>query len=199
MKGLQSTSFGFLLVLLFSITSCSEALKSDETKIEGLVTDFYSWYADQIKWGNNLAFQPDFTSDSNEVTALDFRIVEANLLEFGFHRDCVKEYKKEFSECEKNLQSITLDSLMNFEGIDEYENINCDFFNSYFWTKDMEAHDGVEVTSIKINGDNTAVAEGRIFNVAEKMRLFWEHKKINIQLVKEEDTWLIKDIDIIFL
>jgi len=192
-------SISIVLFLWVTLFSCSESLKSEEGKVEELITDFYAWYADQIEFGNNLAFQPDFYEDSSRVTALDFRVVESNLGDLGFHHSYIVEYKNEFSECTENLKSVSLDSLKNFDGIAEYERIDCDFFNSYHWTKDMEAHDGVEVISVEFDGDKRAKAVCKIYNTAEKMRIYWEHKEININLEKMGDSWKIRDLEVVVL
>ena len=131
MRANKIVSISIVLFLWVTLFSCSESLKSEEGKVEELITDFYAWYADQIEFGNNLAFQPDFYEDSSRVTALDFRVVESNLGDLGFHHSYIVEYKNEFSECTENLKSVSLDSLKNFDGIAEYERIDCDFFNSY--------------------------------------------------------------------
>lgn len=184
------------VIILFSFFSCSESLKSNEGQIEEVVSNFYSWYSDQIIWENNLAYQPDFIADSNNMAMLDFQVVDANLKELGFHDSYIKEYKNSFSDCSNNLKSIELDTLMNFDGIGKYEDIKCDFFNSYYWTQDMEPHDGVEVINVKMDDSGSATASCKIFNISEKMRIYWEHKKLTVKLVKLNGVWKIRYIDV---
>ena len=188
----------FLGLNFVALISCTEKLKSDETRIEEVITDFYEWYSLEIKARNTSSFQPIFVADSNGLSTLDFAQMDANLAAVGFHKNYIPNLKRDFEPCLANLNSIPFDSLKLFEDLDDFDDINCAFSNLYQWTGDTEPHDGVEVGEVTKNGDSIAVAECRIFNVGENMRLYWEHKYLVIKLKEADEDWKISNIEIVF-
>lgn len=140
-----------LLLLGFPLTSNgqSEINLKDSVDIKTQIEGFYAWYFEMIK-DQRLSddFNPQFVEQKNGMTELDFKDYTGGLRKYKFSEDFIQRKIGEFKQCNDNLGKIPFGKFSNFEDLDDFETINCDFNNSYEWTGGMEPKESARLTSL---------------------------------------------------
>ncbi|MDB5258665.1 MAG: hypothetical protein JWM14_3360 [Chitinophagaceae bacterium] len=203
----------FYLLLLFSCTEepdkkelvQTQALKIEQPKLSysdsaaasDITIYFYKWYAEAIQTSNLKEIQPEFVKDSNGKASLEFSNYIDHLRKKGFTENLIKKEINRFKPCIENLKHINYDTLQEKYDLFDYEDIDCDFFNYYQWTKDMDRHDGADVENASIIGN--AIQLKILFYIIEnKKKRYWDHKYAEVLLIKEGGKWKIDNIEVIF-
>ena len=90
---------------------------------------------------------------------------------------------------------MTKEKFLSFDDIFEYENIGCDFDNSYKWIGGQELCDGIKINR-QIFIDNTSrQVEIEYYSINGEEKSFWRNS-IVISLIKVKNEWIITDVDI---
>ncbi len=123
----------------------------DSVAIKNQIEGFYLWYMDISKDGRlNRDFNPSFVRRDDGVTTLDFENYKGGLRKYKFTEDFIQRKISDYKECEDNLNKISFDKFSQFTDLDDFENIKCDFGNSYEWTGGMESKDKAELVVLKL-------------------------------------------------
>jgi hypothetical protein len=118
--------------------------QTDSLLIKDKIEGFYSWYADEIKNFKD-DYSPSFKKRDDGMTTLDFIKYENGLRNHGFTNSFIRRKIKSYKTCVDNLSKIKYETFLKFDGLDDYEDINCDFGNVHEWTRDQEQHDGADL------------------------------------------------------
>lgn len=171
-----------------------DAQINDTLACKQKVVDFYNWYRKAIKREVNEVYQPRFKEDDRGYTTLDFSQYASNLKRFGFTDSFIEREFKRYQPCLDNLQKLEYKKLQAFDDISEYEDIQCDFFNSNRWIESMESFSGIEVTKcILVNGSCRVYARIVEFYGSNEKAYYGT---VVVSLVKQDDQWQIDDIQI---
>ncbi len=166
----------------------------DSTKIALLVENFFNWYVQVIKNNESEEYLPQFVSDKNGKTTLDYSIYMNNLKKLSFSNSLINTEKESYQICIENLSKVNyseLDSI--YDELDDYELSNCDFFNYYRWTGGMEPIDGVKINKVKIVND-TADVVIKYFNCNPKdSTYYYWNNETSVILIKQNGEWKINE------
>jgi hypothetical protein len=174
----------------------SQEIKTDSVAAAKIAVEFYRWYAEAIRLTNQDAIQPRFVKDSNGMTTLDMSAYITSLRKNKFSEHLIDKTTNSFKICLGNLDKIDYDTLQRNFDLSDYEDIGCDFFNSYQWTSDMEPHDGADVVGFSQNA-NDIVLKMLFYNIDNHKKSYWNYKHAEVYLIKTNDQWLIEDIEIV--
>ena len=172
----------------------------DSIKVSALVLDFYYWYIGSAKGFKALEFNPSFEPDSLGYATLYLKKYTKNLYDHNFTDALVQRVIERYNPCLENLKHIKYDSLMAFEDLGQYEEINCDFGNVYDWTGGQEMIDGIRILNVKMHDDKSCVVQVRFYNVINnKISYLSESYSTQVHCIKEYDTWKIDNVDGFYL
>ncbi len=143
----------FLVIQLFSQASIvvgqSRITTEESSKMKNQIEGFYSWYIDLIHNKRlNEDFNPRFVKKSDGMTTLDFTNYKNALEKFNFSKDFIQTKINDYQECVENLAKVPFEKFSKFEDLDDFENIKCDFSNTYEWTGGMDRKNNVEILRI---------------------------------------------------
>ena len=166
-------------------------------KISYDVNGFYEWYLTSIKEKKYSDFEPKLVESKNGKTTLDYTKYLDNLKTQGFSDSLLMKEKLSYSECIENLEKVKISDFEKtiFIDLDEYEQTNCDFGNYYRWTGGQEPIDGIRIIDIKfISPDNALVTIDYFeINSKENKKYYWG--KNGLTLIKQNNDWLIDNVD----
>lgn len=169
----------------------------DSINASKVAIEFYHWYSEAIRLNKTNEIQPKFVKDSNGMTTLDMSKYINSLRERKFSENLINKTTNSFKKCLDNLDKTDYDTLQsNFE-LSDYEDIDCDFFNFYQWTSDMEPHDGADVINFS-QYNNNIVLKMSLYNIYDNKKSYWNYKYAEVYLIKTNNQWLIEDIKIVF-
>jgi len=148
----QMSFYRLVIMMLFVVpltTAGQSKIKpKDSVDIKNQIEGFYSWYVDMIKNHRlNKDFNPSFEKRDDGMTTLNFKNYRAGLSKYKFSNDFIERKINEYKLCVDNLNTIPFDTYVKFE-LDEHEQINCDFSNTYEWSGGMDPIDGSELVRL---------------------------------------------------
>ncbi|OON68534.1 hypothetical protein [Hymenobacter sp. CRA2] len=176
------------------------AAPADTAVVNRTVRNFYAWYGKAISSeGPQTEFQPDFVADAQGRLTLDYRRYFANLRRLHFAESLIRREMATYQPCIDTLRAIPYaqrDSLL--DDVDDYEQRDCAFFDSYRWTRSQDRFTGIRLQQTRIMGDSAAV-QVQLFeyypdNEAASRYYFWE-TPYTVRLTRAAGAWLISDID----
>ncbi|RAK63557.1 hypothetical protein DLM85_21390 [Hymenobacter edaphi] len=129
---------------------------------------------------------------------LDMSRYFANLRRLHFSEALLQQEAKSYQPCIDNLLRIPYarrDSLL--DDVSDYEDMDCAFFDSYRWTRTMDAYQGIRLERTKLTSDSARVW-ARPFeyypdNEPAERYYFWEGY-LNVRLTRRAGTWEIDAI-----
>ncbi|WP_339694317.1 hypothetical protein [uncultured Roseivirga sp.] len=185
-----------LLTLTFiSINVNGQDRNQDSILVAETVYDFFEWYIYSNKYENNEENRPVFRINSSDTAQLDLTKYLANLTKYKFSETLLNKERLAYKACEDNLNKMTKEKFLSFDDIFEYENIGCDFDNSYKWIGGQELCDGIKINR-QIFIDNTSrQVEIEYYSINGEEKSFWRNS-IVISLIKVKNEWIITDVDI---
>jgi hypothetical protein len=189
------TNYIILFLVLFSVTLTAKAQQGinpkDSVDIKNQIEGFYTWYARLIKDNElNKKFNPNFAKLKNGMTTLDFKNYREGLKKYGFTKDFVERKVNGYKPCVDNLKSIPFDTLHRFE-LDDLENIECAFSNTYEWGAGMDPIDGAEVIGLNKRSDGKIEAIIK-FRSVDGDKAYMAGTK-TFTLIKSKAHWRIND------
>lgn len=121
-------------------TSAQSRISSEESAIiRNQIEGFYSWYMDLIRDKKlNDDFNPSFVRKNDGMTALDFTNYRNGLKRFKFTDDFIQTKINDYQQCVDNLANVPFEKFKEFQDLDDFEGISCDFRNTYEWIGSME-------------------------------------------------------------
>ena len=184
----------FITLILFLLSTKTTA----QTSPDSVVINFYEWYFSVIESGQIEEYQPEFVADSTGMTTLKMDKYIENLRLHNFTDSLINREIASYQNCIKEINKTRFDELNDkLPNLDDYRNIDCDFFNIYRWIMDVEPMNGVDVIE-KINIDNNRIViKGRFFRGSEltKDKSYW-NKLLYVALINENNIWKINQIEI---
>lgn len=199
MKQISRLILIILLVFSFSLNvNADNNNVKDSLKVSKIVTDFFNWYIGAIKEKKYSEYQPIFTENKREMTALDYSDYFKNLKEYNFSKLLIKKEKKSYNECKKSIEKIKFSDFQNtiFKDLDEYEVSNCDFSNNYRWIGGQEICDGITINYIEFNSKDKCVATIWKYTDNGILEKQWWSDIVTIYLLPERNKWKIRHIRI---
>jgi hypothetical protein len=172
--------------------------KSDSVEIKQKIETFYSWYGELIKGRKvNKHFNPNFIRRKDGMTTLNFTKYQDGLRKHHFTNSFIDRKVKEYGLCVDNLNKIKYETFLKFEGLDQFEEINCAFTNAYEWTSDMEPHDGAELISLTAVNKNTMMGTICFYKMnKDGLKYLWDYKQGKVTFVRQGKGWKIDDLKI---
>ena len=157
--------------------------------------DFFKWYIETVKSKKTNEYQPTFIADNNGMTTLDFSKYFENLRKLSFTESFIEIERKQYQECLDNLEKIEFKVFNSeFDDLDEFENIKCDFSNSLKWTGGQEIVDGFEIKKVTFTNQDYSSVEGVFFFLNSDQTKSYLGKR-NILLRKTNEIWKIDRIE----
>jgi hypothetical protein len=142
----------FLVMQLLSQAStfAQPLISTEESSIiKNQIERFYSWYIDLIKNKRlNEDFNPSFVKKSDGMTTLDFTNYRNGLKRFNFSDDFIQTKVNDYQDCVFKLSKVPFSKFSEYKDLDDFENLNCDFSNTYEWTGGMDQKNSVEISRI---------------------------------------------------
>jgi len=168
---------------------------SDSLVVTKTAQDFFKWYIETVKNKKINEYQPTFIADNKGMTTLDFSKYFENLRKLSFTESFIETERKQYQECLDNLEKIEFKVFNSeFDDLDEFENIKCDFSNSLKWTGGQEIVDGFEIKKVTfINQDYSNVVGVFFFLNSDQTKSY--SGKRNILLRKTNEIWKIDRIE----
>jgi hypothetical protein len=155
---MKRSFFLILFLVLFSTGVNAESFTNkDSSEVSTKVSDFFNWYLTAIDEQQYKEFQPRFVEDKNGMTTLDYSIYMANLKKYHFSDSLIQTEKQYYQKCIENLEKIKYsDFNTKYTDLDQFEDIDCDFGNSYRWTGGQEAPDKMKIIKVEFKNNDTA-------------------------------------------
>jgi hypothetical protein len=178
--------------LLFVILSVSIPFYCQTSNI---VLDFYKWYLDAIKKQPLKEYAPIIEPTVNGMTTLNFKQYTLNLRKYHCSNKMINNELSSYKACLKELANIKFDC---FQHDIDYDEINCDYVNTYRWIHSQEFIDGVKIIQTQILNSHKQLVVGQFYNINDETQeyLFWK-KYCYILLIENNEKWEIDNIDII--
>ena len=168
---------------------------SDSLIVAKTTQDFFKWYIETVKSRKTNEYQPIFIADNNGMTTLDFSEYFENLRKLSFTESFIETERKQYQECLDHLKKIEFKIFNSeFDDLDEFENIKCDFSNRLKWTGGQEIVDGFEIKEVSfINQDYSSVEGVFFFLNSDKTKSYIGKRKILLR--KTNEVWKIDRIE----
>ena len=181
-----------LFVVPMTTQGQSKIKPKDSVDIKNQIEGFYSWYIDIIKTRKlEKGFNPSFVGQEDGMTTLDFKNYRDGLRRYKFTENYIERKIKDYKECVDNLKNIPFAKFSQYTGLDEFENIMCDFSNRYEWTGGQEPVDKAELLNLKPSDNNSIVGQvrftsyGSTYGTAKvtfiKIKKFWGVDNIQLE------------------
>ena len=168
---------------------------SDSLVVTKTAQDFFKWYIETVKNKKINEYQPTFIADNKGMTTLDFSKYFENLRKLSFTESFIETERKQYQECLDNLEKIEFKVFNSeFDDLDEFENIKCDFSNSLKWTGGQEIVDGFEIKKVTFINQDYSNIEGVFFFLNSDQTKSYSGKR-NILLRKTNEIWKIDRIE----
>jgi len=180
----------FFLIIFFPTIILAQ--KEPET----VIIDFYSWYFNSIKNRLTKEYQPFFDADNNGMTTINTDKYIKNLKSLNFSDKLIKNEIASYKACLAEIGKVKFKELNEkFTDISNYEDIGCDFFNSFRWTWNMLGDDRIKVVETKEISDKKKVlrCELSTYNEQEKKNDFCHY--FYATMIYENNKWLIDAIE----
>jgi hypothetical protein len=127
------------------------------------------------------------------MTTLDFKKYKDGLRRYKFTEDFIERKILDFKECVDNLNKIPFDKFTQFEDLDDFENIKCDFSNRYEWTGGQDPIDNAELTKLKTIGKGTIFGIVDFYFYPEGQKTKW-HTQAKVTLKRKSKEWEIESL-----
>ena len=184
-----------ILCFFVFIKAEGQNTESDSIKVVKIVNEFYNWYITTPKDESENVMMPTFSTTSNNLKCLDYSNYVANLRKYHFSEELIKKEIQSYKTCDENLRKITTEEYAKFEDIDDFENIDCDFTNSFRWIGGQEMIDGIKITNIDFVNNRTIDVIIEYFSKNRNEFSYWGNRT-RITLIKKSNAWKINNIDI---
>jgi len=169
----------------------------DSLKITQIVNDFYEWYIKAIKEKQYPEYKPIFIESENGMTTLDYSKYIENLSKLNFSDSLIFREKQSYEECIRNLKNVKYKDFQKtvFTNIDDYEQVDCDFFNYNRWIGGQESIDGIRITKIDFKTKNCALISIEYYELDPMVneKFFWGRNTLT--MIRLNQKWLIDNID----
>lgn len=184
------------LIILISASNVNGQINdTDSLEVTKIVTNFYNWYILSTKHNDFMDTGPIFLTDTNGVVRLDYSKYIAKLKKYNFADTLIYKEILTYKNCEDNLKNISKSDFLKFEDLDDYENIDCAFSNSYRWIGGQEMCDGVRVNSVDFLDMKNCYLTIEFYNISNENRYYWGNN-IKVSLLRIYNKWEICDIEI---
>jgi hypothetical protein len=191
-KSINLLSF-LILISCFQIRGQAKSSESDSINVIQIVNDFYDWYIFSARTDKNEENRPTIAIDTNGSIRLDFTEYLKNLRSFNFSDSLISRELLDYKNCEQNLKSITKEEFARFDDISDFEDIDCDFDNSYKWIGGQEMCDGIRIVCIEYLDPKNYRVEIEYFSINRNEKSFWGNAT-QVYLQKINGNWKIIDI-----
>lgn len=183
-----------LCVISFTARGQSKVKTKDSVNMKTQIEGFYSWYVDMIKNEKlNEDFNPNFVRRDDGMTTLDFKKYKDGLRKYKFTEDFIESKIKEYKTCIDNLNKIPYDKFTQFEDLDDFESINCDFSNRYEWTGGMDPIENAELTILKTIDKRTVFGLVDFYFYPEGQKTKW-HTQAKVTFKRKGKEWEIETL-----
>ena len=168
---------------------------SDSLIVAKTTQDFFKWYIETVKSRKTNEYQPIFIADNDGMTTLDFSEYFENLRKLSFTESFIETERKQYQECLDHLKKIEFKIFNSeFDDLDEFENIKCDFSNRLKWTGGQEIVNGFEIKKVSfINQDYSSVEGVFFFLNSDQTKSYIGKRKILLR--KTNEVWKIDRIE----
>lgn len=131
------------ILALSSFTFSCKPTEFENRDVESIVLEFYAWYITSINQDQYGEYQPSFVPDPQGMTSLEMSRYVNNLRRFHVSEELIEQEISSFATCQKHLETIPYETFdQEYMDLDQFEEISCDFGNSYRWFGSQEG--GVE-------------------------------------------------------
>lgn len=190
MKKLSAISL-FTLASFFAEAQVNSA---DSISIKKISEGFYSWYAAICHDHISTSFNPNFVEGKEGMTTLDFSKYRKGLAEHHFSKSLIEEKINNFKPCLDNLKKIPYKLFKDFTDLDQFEDIRCDFNNTYEFTGGMEPSDGADLIAIIPNGKTKATVILQMYYVNSGTKHNFGKARM---MLRKGRKWKINSLDLI--
>jgi hypothetical protein len=167
----------------------------DSIRVIKIVNDFFDWYITSVKEQKYMEFRPVFAERADGMTTLDFSTYLENLKRLSFSDELLKEEKRQYNNCVKNLGNIKYsDFESEYVDLDQFEIILCDFTNHYRWTGGMDPVERFRIKNVKINKHKVAKVEVDFSFTNQNKTEQSFSKGRTVTLIRKKSDWKIKEI-----
>ena len=190
-----------LVIVIITLTNILTHTYSQENvntgKIADYVTDFYEWYFTAIRQGLTDEYQPRFAANDNGMSTIALEKYIGNMRRHHYSDSLISKEIQRYQNSSEQISNIEFEKLaVQFEDIDGYESIGCDFFSFYRWTLELEPVDGIKIINIEAVNPTVVVISGQFYNEDSSGRYFWNKRcEATIRLI--DDHWKIDYIEIV--
>jgi len=187
--------FKQIRVLLEAIPNAQIQTDTDSVKVEKIVNNFFNWYIGVTKMNNSIEFMPQFVESDEGMTILDFSKYFENLRKYQFSDSLIESERLTYQECISHLEKVKYsDFKVTWTDLDNFESTNCDFANSYRWTRGMEPIDCIRIVDLKIISNETGLVQIKFCGIdSDDKEILWGKKTVTLK--KQNNNWKITKID----
>lgn len=169
---------------------------AEKKEITKSVNNFYSWYIKSTKNYDDI-FQPKFGQDSNGNATLFFDKYIENLENHNFSDSLIRREIDSYQTCLSNLNNTSYSDFVNWDGLTEYEQTECDFGNQYRFTGGQEPLDTIKIIKfIKKDESNYEAKLSRGFYINSEKEISYSND-ISMFLIKNNGEWKINSIEVL--
>jgi hypothetical protein len=170
-------------------------VKNDSIKVAVTITRFYDWYLKAIKENRKYEFEPMFSKTSTGMTSLDFSVYIKNLKKFRFSDPLISREQESYKICCDSLINIKhSDFEIRYNDLSDFEQIQCDFSNSYRWIGGQDPVDRISISNIQFQNSTLAIATINKMIFSSETNEFVSSGEIRLILIKTDNVWKIDDI-----
>jgi hypothetical protein len=179
------------LILTSPVIGQKRIDKKDSIQVQNVCESFFAWYTDLIKDETISNFNPQFVKTANGMTGLDYTNYRTGLRKHGFTDELIEKRVKSFEKCDRNLGTVTYERFVQFQDLDDFRNIECDFSNAYEFTGGMDPIDGANLTDIQLDAKDKVIATLVTYYIVGNEKYLMNKRKLT--LTKKKTGWKISD------
>jgi len=182
------------VIMIQTINCYSQSMEIDSIKVSKLTTIFFHWYMKNATKKKNGEIYPRFVKSENGMTTLEYRKYFKNLKKYSFSDSLIEQEKLSYKVCIDNLAKVKYSDFLQFDGLADFEERDCDFTNYYRWIGGQEMFEGYTLTRIQFD-NNQALVSGFLYdNKYECNDVKGLKKEIVVTLIRQENKWVILKI-----
>ena len=168
----------------------------DHQLIGDVVSKFYDWYIDQTNKGKQSAYYPSFAKSVNGMTTLTFSQYVDNLRKYSFSDSLINQEINSYQDCLNHLSNVQYSHFVEWTDLDQFEESNCDFNNTYRWTGGQEPVFAIKIDSIISNKNGGYEVTIYQYSSLSEFNKETTNNSVKINLVSYEfRKWLINSIN----
>ena len=170
--------------------------RNDSDIVIEYTEDFYKWYASVINSNMTDEFNAVFIPTNSGYTTLNYEKEIANYRKYHFSEALIRRVISHYNACIDSVRKIKYSKLDTFD-IDDYHELNCDFFNVFSWCQSQWPFDGIDVNGREFTSDSTSSVFITFYNnQSDTSKYYWKQHAF-VSLKKKNTDWKIDNVKIV--